>query len=60
MSSDQVHRQAPRPAGPEAVTTGDEPTGPQASGHGDHGVLAMLACCVAIGLVFLLIALGVF
>lgn len=32
----------------------------KARDHGDHGVLAMLACCIAIGGVFLLIALGVF
>jgi hypothetical protein len=65
MSTDHVHRQrAPRRAGPEAVTTGDDPVRPPASGHGEahggHGMLAMLACCVAIGLVFLLIALGIF
>lgn len=33
---------------------------PEASGHGDHGALAMLACCAAVGLVFLLLALGLF
>lgn len=61
MSTDHVHRQeAPRRAASEAVTTGGEPAGPQASGHGDHGMLAMLACCVAIGLVFLVLALGAF
>lgn len=65
MASDHVHSQrAPRPGAGEAGTAGDEPTRSAAhdhgGAHGDHGMLAMLACCIAIGAVFLLIALGVF
>lgn len=56
MSTDHVHHR-------RAASTGDEPVRAQASGHADHGglvMLAMLACCVAIGLVVLLVAFGVF
>lgn len=64
MASDQTHRQrAPRPPIREAAGRGEESTRSLAHDHGaargDHGMLAMLACCIAIGSVFLLIALGV-
>lgn len=38
---------------------GDEQNPKQAGGHGKHGVLKMIACCVPMVLVFVLIGLKV-
>lgn len=58
MADGHVHdRSAPRPAVDQPTRS---PAGGDDGAHGDHGILAMLACCVAIGAAILLIALGPF
>lgn len=60
MAGDHVHSRRALRAG--AGTTGDQPFRSQERGHGggygEHAMFAMLACCIAIGAAFLLLALG--